>query len=147
MWFFIFLYSGVLCFLFFFFFLMIRRPPRSTLFPYPTLFRSDRHSERSGRPGRNQAERWCVHPPAPPDEAYSLDPRTTRKWPGSGRVWWRPSWATSLSDQCATDGSREETVANSPSSFREARPFKRTASLTGAKPGRAVVLFTAASDA
>src|SRR5688572_33389771 len=32
------------CFLicFFFFFLMIRRPPRSTLFPYTTLFRSPR---------------------------------------------------------------------------------------------------------
>src|SRR5258705_13815181 len=29
-----------LYFLFFFFFLMIRRPPRSTLFPYTTLFRS-----------------------------------------------------------------------------------------------------------
>src|SRR5882762_22515 len=28
------------CFLSFFFFLMIRRPPRSTLFPYTTLFRS-----------------------------------------------------------------------------------------------------------
>src|SRR5215216_6941041 len=28
-------------FLFFFFFLMIRRPPRSTLFPYTTLFRSN----------------------------------------------------------------------------------------------------------
>src|SRR6267143_1773036 len=28
---------------FFFFFLMIRRPPRSTLFPYTTLFRSPRH--------------------------------------------------------------------------------------------------------
>src|SRR5437588_11478090 len=28
-------------FLFFFFFLMIRRPPRSTLFPYTTLFRSE----------------------------------------------------------------------------------------------------------
>src|SRR2546430_8848058 len=26
-----------------FFFLMIRRPPRSTLFPYTTLFRSNRH--------------------------------------------------------------------------------------------------------
>ncbi len=26
--------------MFFFFFLMIRRPPRSTLFPYTTLFRS-----------------------------------------------------------------------------------------------------------
>src|SRR3712207_8682840 len=29
-----------------FFFLMIRRPPRSTLFPYTTLFRSDRLAER-----------------------------------------------------------------------------------------------------
>src|SRR2546430_11104535 len=29
--------------LFFFFFLMIRRPPRSTLFPYTTLFRSVQH--------------------------------------------------------------------------------------------------------
>src|SRR5260370_19673310 len=29
----------------FFFFLMIRRPPRSTLFPYTTLFRSYRGSE------------------------------------------------------------------------------------------------------
>src|SRR5256885_16771128 len=29
-------------FSFFFFFLMIRRPPRSTLFPYTTLFRSGR---------------------------------------------------------------------------------------------------------
>src|SRR2546422_11671463 len=31
--------------LFFFFFLMIRRPPRSTLFPYTTLFRSARHDD------------------------------------------------------------------------------------------------------
>src|SRR5579871_1539164 len=31
-------------FIFFFFFLMIRRPPRSTLFPYTTLFRSSRSS-------------------------------------------------------------------------------------------------------
>src|SRR5690242_21111914 len=29
-------------FVFLFFFLMIRRPPRSTLFPYTTLFRSQR---------------------------------------------------------------------------------------------------------
>src|SRR5688572_32564753 len=33
----------------FFFFLMIRRPPRSTLFPYTTLFRSDSHSRGGGR--------------------------------------------------------------------------------------------------
>src|SRR5258705_11010333 len=30
----------------FFFFLMIRRPPRSTLFPYTTLFRSGRSRQR-----------------------------------------------------------------------------------------------------
>src|SRR3712207_9120721 len=29
----------------FFFFLMIRRPPRSTLFPYTTLFRSDEEED------------------------------------------------------------------------------------------------------
>src|SRR2546422_11385647 len=35
------LFWSWLCFsLLFFFFLMIRRPPRSTLFPYTTLFRS-----------------------------------------------------------------------------------------------------------
>src|SRR5882757_2960344 len=32
-----------------FFFLMIRRPPRSTLFPYTTLFRSDLRSKRAPR--------------------------------------------------------------------------------------------------
>src|SRR2546422_10760417 len=37
--FFCFILISFLC-LFFFFFLMIRRPPRSTLFPYTTLFRS-----------------------------------------------------------------------------------------------------------
>src|SRR2546426_4425031 len=38
-------------FLLFFFFLMIRRPPRSTLFPYTTLFRSPRlrAKHRAGR--------------------------------------------------------------------------------------------------
>src|SRR2546428_2965672 len=32
----------------FFFFLMIRRPPRSTLFPYTTLFRSLEHRLQAG---------------------------------------------------------------------------------------------------
>src|SRR5205823_13717464 len=35
-----FIYIFFYYFFFFFFFLMIRRPPRSTLFPYTTLFRS-----------------------------------------------------------------------------------------------------------
>src|SRR3712207_9103943 len=34
-----------------FFFLMIRRPPRSTLFPYTTLFRSDNHIIQHFQPG------------------------------------------------------------------------------------------------
>src|SRR2546422_6336674 len=36
--------SSVLLVFLFFFFLMIRRPPRSTLFPYTTLFRSPQTS-------------------------------------------------------------------------------------------------------
>src|SRR3712207_6984812 len=45
----------------FFFFLMIRRPPRSTLFPYTTLFRS-----RGGqaRLDREHLERPPAHPEA-----------------------------------------------------------------------------------
>src|SRR5260221_7922132 len=35
----------------FFFFLMIRRPPRSTLFPYTTLFRSVHVAQGLGAPG------------------------------------------------------------------------------------------------
>src|SRR2546429_5352294 len=42
----------------FFFFLMIRRPPRSTLFPYTTLFRSRRQESCPGasRPGNGQRD-------------------------------------------------------------------------------------------
>src|SRR2546425_2645748 len=36
--------------MYFFFFLMIRRPPRSTLFPYTTLFRSRPGRARRGTP-------------------------------------------------------------------------------------------------
>src|SRR6266536_2613453 len=35
--------------IFFFFFLMIRRPPRSTLFPYTTLFRSETRFDKARR--------------------------------------------------------------------------------------------------
>src|SRR6202521_4805554 len=38
------------------FFLMIRRPPRSTLFPYTTLFRSPTRGSDSHR------ARWCEQP-------------------------------------------------------------------------------------
>src|SRR5256885_10017020 len=41
--------------MFVFFFLMIRRPPRSTLFPYTTLFRSRAHERRERRTGSYRA--------------------------------------------------------------------------------------------
>src|SRR5215467_8954374 len=47
-------YTNFILFFVFFFFLMIRRPPRSTLFPYTTLFRSGPlprlHRLRAGQP-------------------------------------------------------------------------------------------------
>src|SRR5437660_9867466 len=41
-----------------FFFLMIRRPPRSTLFPYTTLFRSPDLRKKLGQAARKHAERF-----------------------------------------------------------------------------------------
>src|ERR1035437_10613560 len=42
----------------FFFFLMIRRPPRSTLFPYTTLFRSRENENRNGvEPGAHETRK------------------------------------------------------------------------------------------
>src|SRR2546426_2320218 len=48
----------------FFFFLMIRRPPRSTLFPYTTLFRSHRSQNARGGDERGDARRAARERPA-----------------------------------------------------------------------------------
>src|SRR5438874_12315997 len=48
---------SIISFCFFFFFLMIRRPPRSTLFPYTTLFRSI--SRRTRSLFRSEPSRIC----------------------------------------------------------------------------------------
>src|SRR5687767_15394007 len=53
--------------LFLFFFLMLRRPPRSTLFPYTTLFRSLR--ARATWPGRNATGRRRQDPGRAPRRA------------------------------------------------------------------------------
>src|SRR2546427_6814982 len=54
-----------------FFFLMIRRPPRSTLFPYTTLFRSRARRRRCARPAR-------APPPDPPRALAPTDRKSTR---------------------------------------------------------------------
>src|SRR2546428_6364188 len=61
----------------FFFFLMIRRPPRSTLFPYTTLFRSRGESvvltgEPGGTPLGDEVRRLVLHERSVSDD---LDPR------------------------------------------------------------------------
>src|SRR6266487_5109937 len=56
----------VLCL--FFFFLMIRRPPRSTLFPYTTLFRSGR-----GRRGQRWDGRPALVPTTPRSEEHTSE--------------------------------------------------------------------------
>src|ERR1043165_10193667 len=48
---------SVVCCVFVFFFLMIRRPPRSTLYPYTTLFRSGRTDGRNIH-GHRRRRRW-----------------------------------------------------------------------------------------
>src|SRR2546427_1988085 len=50
---------------------MIRRPPRSTLFPYTTLFRSHRPTD-AGREGDDRARGVRAHPAAPARDGASL---------------------------------------------------------------------------
>src|ERR1019366_2177863 len=64
-----------------FFFLMIRRPPRSTLFPYTTLFRSTRLDEiaRESGVGVDKIEVWFE------DEArIGQKNKITRRWAKRG---------------------------------------------------------------
>src|SRR3989454_2324892 len=49
---------------------MIRRPPRSTLFPYTTLFRSHDHRD----PARRDRARGRRREPAPPAGLMTIDP-------------------------------------------------------------------------
>src|SRR5689334_23698774 len=63
-----------MCWYFIVFFLMIRRPPRSTLFPYTTLFRSHRHVgvAQSGRMRVNHDDGTVLEIGA--GEAYVIEP-------------------------------------------------------------------------
>src|ERR1043166_9998840 len=56
----------------FFFFLMIRRPPRSTLFPYTTLFRSH-HT--TARHDQNVLRRYHQHPMRSEEHTSELQSR------------------------------------------------------------------------
>src|SRR5947207_12648638 len=58
-----------------FFFLMIRRPPRSTLFPYTTLFRSYPHPRADAPPLSGLSDKGELHEDqAPRDDDYGSSP-------------------------------------------------------------------------
>src|SRR3712207_6961530 len=59
-----------------FFFLMIRQPPRSTLFPYTTLFRSDHRAVHLSCPGHASfGARNCVTVRTPSPHVFRRKPR------------------------------------------------------------------------
>src|SRR5256885_8870792 len=65
-----------------FFFLMIRRPPRSTLFPYTTLFRSllrlDHQFERELHPRSSGIDEFVNPPCKAAHTAVRIDRKSTR---------------------------------------------------------------------
>src|SRR2546427_9342893 len=95
---FTFLYIHILLqILLFFFFLMIRRPPRSTLFPYTTLFRSSR--------GFSRGPTWGCGPPTiarPPRRSGSSPPAAPR---GAG---WRSPRPLAIAPPSASVRTRSE---------------------------------------
>src|SRR3712207_7557126 len=72
----------MLCY--FFFFLMIRRPPRSTLFPYTTLFRSASTRTPPARPTLSRRT-GDVHTPPAPLGASTVQRRSTVPTPTAPR--------------------------------------------------------------
>src|SRR3712207_9458257 len=93
---------------------MIRRPPRSTLFPYTTLFRSPHHV----RPDRHQHRPDLLERPEPaehPDQdgVGPRDPGGVRVWRGLRDPAHRGLLADRDADHGAPLGDRKSTRLNS----------------------------------
>src|SRR6266511_726741 len=100
----------------FFFFLMIRRPPRSTLFPYTTLFRSPRPGWSAGRT-RTLRGSWLAslrRLDRPPD-------RLRRKWHVEVTD---AEWRQRVDDRVG-DGGRARDRARLPHPFYAERVLRR----------------------
>src|SRR2546425_9519968 len=82
---------------------MIRRPPRSTLFPYTTLFRCCRTRPAISRSRTSTANRAL--------EVYLLDARarvdaTLEAWGARADGWWRPPLPAAISYSLLSTGKR-----------------------------------------
>src|SRR6266540_1123013 len=67
---------------------MIRRPPRSTLFPYTTLFRSTPWPTGASPPTRSPSSRSCA---APASSTTSAAARSFTPWSPASRPWQTPA--------------------------------------------------------
>src|SRR6266849_8544543 len=65
---------------FIFFFLMIRRPPRSTLFPYTTLFRSQKFLDLGKRSEGVLVAYLMGHDPDPSEDRKSTRLNSSHEW-------------------------------------------------------------------
>src|SRR2546430_17554312 len=98
---------------FFFFFLMIRRPPRSTLFPYTTLFRSggQRHARQAGDGVGGGAGRQRAEGPAQGGLA----------WRSVTAHWRSPGFPGPAVSRASASGGSRSTSSVTASSFRHSR--------------------------
>src|SRR3712207_7423207 len=72
---------------------MIRRPPRSTLFPYTTLFRSDAvHQVRRGDDGSGDGGLDGGLPARSRDQGQAERPAKYKGTLAPAEHWWGPGW-------------------------------------------------------
>src|SRR2546425_13372553 len=88
---------------FFFFFLMIRRPPRSTLFPYTTLFRSAHYETTPRREGAayGMHGRLCTRQYVRPGRQFAMGGIATCRMSGTAYL-----LRYGVGSPCRTAGSR-----------------------------------------
>src|SRR6266496_5039163 len=110
-----------------FFFLMIRRPPRSTLFPYTTLFRSAGRSSRR-RAVRTRPRRKRKRSPSPPPSRSGRS-KDWRARPPS----WRPS-ATSSPRPCGSSAGKTDARGKRALVERDARHAETASGVSNRRP-------------
>src|SRR5258708_15261842 len=80
---------------------MIRRPPRSTLFPYTTLFRSQRESVKNDKPTISMSLSHCIH--------QTLNSKASTRFHSGGLHYEiAKRLCYSAFDECNATGSRSE---------------------------------------
>src|SRR5205809_5195262 len=106
---------------FLFFFLLTRRPPRSTLFPYTTLFRSKERAAHSFLRSSGVVAHWKPSPPC------SLDRKSTRLNSSHGyisyAVFCLKKKTRRLTPPRRNSSSFAQLACSAPSSLRHRRPL------------------------